>query len=131
MSLFRSSLFTLRIGEEDVSIGPSSIIASLLGVVDRAVDRQRATARSSLTSSTMREVSFSKARMALPMYCLQLMQNVDTEEQQRLRTSVDALGLVEMDEDLKSLNLGLLLMDIVGPAVLQAAVRDLGDRVHQ
>jgi hypothetical protein len=131
MALFRSSLFTLRIGDTDLDVGPSALLTSLLAVVDRAVDRRRATGRSKSVSTIMSNVAFDKAKLSLPAYCLQLMQNVPLEEQQRLRTSVDALGLVAMDDELKSLNLGLLLINIVGPTVLQAAVKDLGARIHQ
>jgi hypothetical protein len=130
MALFRSSLFTLRIGDEDVSIGPSVVLTSLLGVVDRAVDRRRATSRSKDVSRIMVKVSFTKARLALPVYCLQLMQNVPLDEQQKLRTAVDALGLMEMDDGLKSLNLGLLLMNTVGPTVLRTAVVNLGTKLE-
>jgi hypothetical protein len=41
MALFRSSLFNLKIGSEEVSIGPSALLASLLVVVDRGIDRRR------------------------------------------------------------------------------------------
>jgi hypothetical protein len=129
MALFRSSLFTLKVGDADVSIGPSALLTSLLSVVDRAVDRRRAAERSRSITKAMGGVSFAKAKISLPAYCLQLMQNVPLEEQQKLRTSVDGLGLTAMDDDLKALNLGLLLMNTVGPAVLEAAVRDLGARI--
>jgi hypothetical protein len=78
----------------------------------------------------MSTVCFLKAKISLPAYCLQLMQNVPLDEQQKLRTSVDALGLTAMEDELKSLNLGLLLMNMVGPAVLEAAVRDLGTKIE-
>jgi hypothetical protein len=130
MALFRSSLLTLKVGDEDVNIGPSALLTSLLAVVDRAVDRRRATQRSDAVSKAMHLVCFSKAKISLPAYSLQLMQNVPVEEQQKLRTAVDALGLSAMEDDLKSLNLGLLLMNTVGPAVLAAAVRDLGARIR-
>lgn len=129
MTLFRSSLFNLKVGDEDVGIGPSALLTSLLSVVDRSVDRRRATDRSRSVGRTMSTVSFLKAKISLPAYCLQLMQNVPLEEQQKLRTAVDALGLTAMDDDLKSLNLGLLIMNTVGPAVLEAAVRDLGLKI--
>jgi hypothetical protein len=129
MALFRSSLLTLRIGDSDLDVGPSALLTSLLAVVDRAVDRRRATGRSKSVSEIMSKVAFAKAKMSLPAYCLQLMQNVPLDEQQRLRTSVDALALVEMDDELRSLNLGLLLMNTVGPTVLKVAVRDLGARI--
>jgi hypothetical protein len=43
---------------------------------------------------------------------------------------VEALGLADMDDDLKALNLGLLLTNTVGPVVLTAAVRDLGSKIR-
>jgi hypothetical protein len=130
MTLFRSSLFNLRIGAEDVAIGPNAVLTSLLSVVDRAVDRRRAADRSKSIVGTMAGVSFGKAKIALPAYCLQLMQNVPLDEQQKLRTAVEALGLSDMDDELKSLNLGLLLTNTVGPVVLTAAVRDLGSKIR-
>jgi hypothetical protein len=130
MTRYRSSLFNLRIGEEDVAIGPNAVLTSLLSVVDRAVDRHRAADRSKSIVATMSGVSFTKAKIALPAYCLQLMQNVQLEEQQKLRAAVEALGLADMDDDLKALNLGLLLTNTVGPAVLTAAVRDLGTKIR-
>lgn len=130
MTLFRSSLFNLRIGADDVAIGPNAVLTSLLNVVDRAVDRRRAADRSKSIVAIMSEVSFGKAKIALPAYCLQLMQNVPREEQEKLRTAVEALGRADMDEDLKSLKLGLLLTNTVGPGVLTAAVRDLGRKIR-
>lgn len=131
MALFRSSLFNLKVGDEDVSIGPSALLTSLLSVVDRAVDRRRAAQRSRSISKVMNGVSFAKAKMSLSAYCIQLMQNLSLEDQQKLRTAVDALSLTDMDDDLKSLNLGLLLMNTVGPTVLEAAVRDLDARIKE
>lgn len=125
MALFRSSLFNLKIADSEVSIGPNALLTSLLSIVDRAVDRRRATDRSATVAATMKDVSFAKAKISLPAYCLQLMQNVPQEEQHQLRTSVDAIAIAEMADELRSLNLGLLLMNVVGPAVLSAGVRDL------
>lgn len=131
MALFRSSLFNLKVGDEDVSIGPSALLTSLLSVVDRAVDRRRATQRSRSISKVMNGVSFAKAKISLSAYCIQLMQNLSLEDQGKLRTAVDALSLTDQPDDLKSLNLGLLLMNTVGPGVLEAAVRDLGARLKE
>lgn len=131
MALFRSSLFNLKVGDEDVSIGPSALLTSLLSVVDRAVDRRRATQRSRSISKVMNGVSFAKAKISLSAYCIQLMQNLSLEDQGKLRTAVDGLSLTDQPDDLKSLNLGLLLMNTVGPGVLEAAVRDLGARIKE
>jgi len=129
VTVFRSSFLNLKVGDEDVGIGPSALLTSLLSVVDRSVDRHRAAQRSRLISTIMSGVSFKKASISLSAYCLQLMQNIPLDEQQKLRNAVDAVGLASMDEELKTLNLGLLLLNTVGPAVLTAAVRDLGDKI--
>jgi hypothetical protein len=129
-ALLRSSFLNLKIGNEDVGIGPSSLLTSLLAVVDRSVDRRRAAQRSRLIASVMNGVSFKKASLSLSAYCLQLMQNLPLDEQEKLRNLVAGLGLADMDEELKSFNLGLLLLNTVGPAVLSAAVRDLGARIR-
>jgi hypothetical protein len=128
-TVFRSSFLNLKVGDEDVGIGPSALLASLLSVVDRSVDRHRAAQRSRLISTIMKGVSFKKASLSLSAYCLQLMQNLPLDEQQKLRNAVDAVGLADMEEELKTLNLGLLLLNTVGAGVLTAAVRDLGDKI--
>src|SRR5262249_26169001 len=46
MAVFRSSLFTVRIGDADVGVGPSTLLTTLLGIADRSVDRRRAADRS-------------------------------------------------------------------------------------
>ncbi len=129
MTLFRSSLLNLKVGSENVSIGPSSVLTSLLAVVDRSVDRRRAAQRSRLIASLMDGVSYKKSGLALSMYCIQLMQNMPLDEQEKLRNSVEAVGLTRVDEEMKTLNLGLLLLNAVGPAVLSAAIHDLGDKI--
>lgn len=129
MALFRSSLFTLRMGDQDVSIGPSALLSSLLSVVDRGVDRRNAKRRSKTIGRIMHGVSFARAKVALPAYCLQLMQNVPDDEGRKLRTSIDALAITDMDDKLRSLNLGLLLINTVGPDVLETAVQQLGDDI--
>lgn len=42
MAFFRSSLFTIRVGDKDVPLGLGLILQVLLDVTDRAVDRGRA-----------------------------------------------------------------------------------------
>ena len=77
-----SGLVTVDAGDRN------AVLTSLLSVVDRAVDRHRAADRSKSIVATMSGVSFTKAKIAVPAYCLQLMQNVQLEEQQKLRAAV-------------------------------------------
>lgn len=129
IALFRSSLFLVRAGDTDVGVGPSSFLQILLSAADRAVDRKRANARAKAVAELMRGVSFEKAVTALPTYCLALMQSVAAEEQENLATDVRELSQAPMDDAVKVLNLGLRLMNLVGPTTLKEAVRSLGDTI--
>jgi hypothetical protein len=125
MAVFRSALFTVRVGDEDVAVGPSTLLSSLLAAADRGVDRMRAKSRSQEAKNIMAGVSFAKARLALPTLCLALLQNLSAEDQADLRTAVDALAGSEMTDGQQALNLGLLLMNVAGPDVVAAAVDTL------
>jgi hypothetical protein len=125
LALFRSSLFTVRIGDADVGVGPSTVLMTLLGIADRGVDRRRAGDRSRQVTKIMSEVSFSRARLALPAFCLALLQNVPPAEQHDLAIAVDALAASSMSDKQKGYALGLLLMNVAGPDVLSNAVSAL------
>jgi hypothetical protein len=130
MVFFRSSLLTMRIGDTDVPFGPGIFFQVLLFATDRECDRARAGPRSDLVNQIMKGVSFDQARDALPSYCFELMQNVPASEQQRFRQVVDALASSRMRDNVKVLNLGLMLMNVVGSRVLNAAVRALGVKIQ-
>lgn len=131
MAFFRSSLFTLRVGGQDVGVGPSSVLQIILDAADRAVDRRRARGRSGEVSEIMRDVSFEKASEALPAYCLALMQNLSPEDQAELGRQVKALQPSTMDDQMKALLLGLAILNFVGMDVLESAVRALGDKIKR
>lgn len=131
MAFFRSSLFSMKVGETDVAVGPAILFQVLLFATDRACDRKRAEPRSMLVNTIMRGVSFEAAREALPSFCFELMQNVPVSEQQQFRMVIDALtSSTKMSDSVKVLNLGLMLMNVVGGQVLAAAVRALGEKIQ-
>src|SRR5215471_4240067 len=127
MAFFRTSLFTLRVGESDVAIGPAAVLQVILNAADRACDRFRAGPRSSDVIGIMRGVSFERARIALPLHCFALMQNVSLVEQSSIVQAISGLsGTTGMADDVKAYNMGLLLMNVVGEDVLRQAVSALG-----
>ncbi|MCW2913021.1 MAG: hypothetical protein JWN52_1089 [Actinomycetia bacterium] len=130
MALFRSALFTVRIHDQDVAVGPSTLLTALLAAADRGVDRMVARNRSTEARRIMVHVSFEKAQLALPTLCLALLQNVSAGDQRDLRTAVDALAASSMTDRQRALNLGLLLMNVAGPDVVRAAVDALQDEIR-
>ena len=125
MALFRSSLFQVRVGDSDIGIGPSSILQTILGAADRAVDRSRARPRAVVVAEIMKGVSFEKAAVPLPTYCFALMQNLPPEDQQATAKEIATLVGSNMTEQVKVQILGLTLMNLVGEHVLRAAVDSL------
>jgi hypothetical protein len=131
MAFFRSSLFSMKVGETDVAVGPAIFFQVLLFATDRACDRERAEPRSTEVNRIMQGVSFDLARDALPSFCFELMQNIPASEQQQFRLVIDALASsTKMRDSIKVLNLGLMLMNAVGHQVLEAAVRALGEKIQ-
>ncbi|MEV0176465.1 hypothetical protein AB0I00_35810 [Streptomyces sp. NPDC050803] len=129
-TVLRSSLFTIRVSGQDVGIGPSSILSTLLSVADRGVDRARGRDRSRQVVQIMRGVSYEKARLALPSFCLALLQNSPQEEQQKLAVANESLAESEMSDAQKAYGLGLLLVNLVGLGLLREAVEAMGDEIR-
>lgn len=131
MTFFRSSLFTVRAGDQDVSIGPTGFLQIILSAADRAVDRRQARVRAKLVAPIMQGVSFDKAYAVLPMVSLGLMQNVSAEEQDRLAREVARIkGAEGVDDAQRAVNLGIVLLNVLGADALEAAVEILGDGIR-
>ena len=125
MAVFRSSFLTVRLGDTDVAVGPATLLNTLLGIADRSVDRRRAADRTATVTRIMAGISFERSRLALPTFVLALMQNVPPAEQHDLGVAVEALSVSQMSDTQKAYALGLLLMNIAGPAVVADAVAAL------
>lgn len=126
MAVLRSSLFTVRAGDQDVAVGPAGFLQIIMGAVDREVDRRRAQARAPLVHEIMSDIAFENAVRALPSFCFALMQNLDDDDQERFGEQLKRLQAdTAMSPDAKCLNLGLALMNVVGEEVLRAAVEQL------
>lgn len=125
VALFRSSIFKLKSPEGDLAVGPSLILDTLLAATDRGVDRKIAAPRGEKVSKLMDGVTFDRAKAALPAYCFALMQNVGPQEQKAFADQVNSLSATEMKDQVRALNLGLALINLVGEKVLERAVADL------
>lgn len=129
IAFFRTSLFTLRIGDKDVGVGPVSFLQVMLESLDRAVDRRRASGRAG-EAEIMTGLSFDKAVVSLATYCLALVQNLSKDEQQRVGESIKVLQASNMAEDAKLRILGVYLINAVGPDTLKVAIQSLGPAIR-
>lgn len=130
MAVLRSSLFTVKVGDQSVAAGPGGFLQILLDAADRAVDRQRGADRASVVTRIMVGVRFDRAQVALPTFCIALMQNLSSADQVELRRNCDALAASPMPDAAKALSLGLLLLNVAGEGVLQAAIDNLGENIR-
>ena len=131
MAILRAAVFTFRVGDVDVGVGPNLLLTIVLGTADRAVDRDRANRRNALVVEIMDGVDFDKAKKALPSYCLTLMQNVPEGEQRAVADEVKSLrNSSDLNKTVRTLNLGLALLNVVGEDVLRASVEALGDEIR-
>jgi hypothetical protein len=122
MALFRSSLFIVRVHDEDVGIGPSSLLKSLLSAADRGVDRARGAARAKEVEALLEGVSWERARTDLPALCLRLMQNSTLIEEDALAGAIRDIEAGDLDDDVRVLLVALELMNLAGVGVLRGAV---------
>ncbi|TGD93417.1 hypothetical protein [Methylobacterium nonmethylotrophicum] len=129
MTLFRSSLFRIKTADGELGIGPSFLLDTLLFASDRAIDRSVALPRGNTVKAIMKDVSFERAKVALPVYCFALMQNVPSQEQQDIGAQVKDLAAAGLPPEISAYNLGLLLMNAVGAGVLAQGVRDLSPHI--
>ncbi len=131
IALLRTSLFTVRAGDQDIGIGPNALLTSILAAADRQVDRTRAEARATTVGEIMQGVSYAKANVELPALCLALMQNVGPAEQEDVAEAVRKISDMKASDELKSIALGLALLNVVGDEVLKNAVGTLGTRIKR
>jgi hypothetical protein len=125
MVVLRSSLFIARVGDQDVGVGPSGVLTQFLDAADRAVDRSRAKARSNKAAELVKGLDFAKARAALPLYCLWLLQNPDRAAATALGNQVKQLDQEKIPDAIKTASLAIALMNLVGPDVLKSAIQTL------
>lgn len=124
MALLRSSLFTLRVGDRDVPIGPAAALKGILDVLDRAVDREQAVRRDQFLDALPAEwTPDTPSLRAVVTYSLGLMQNVTADEQKALGPQIDLLINDRGLSDRQRFRLACLqLLPLVGGDVLVRAI---------
>lgn len=133
--IMRSSF--LKLGHDSqVDLGLSSVMKKLLEIIDREVDRVRATKRSKEITNLFRGVPHKNTRHVFD-FCLNIMQNMSANEAAEIQKKVEELDSVigaddKSDQDLNGFQfaIGLALYNVVGIKVLESAVKDLKLNQH-
>lgn len=130
-AFFRTAIARTRVGDQDVGVGPSFVIETLLAVTDREVDRWRAEERARDVAPLMADIPVAFVTTALVPYSLSLLQNVSAQERQDIETKIKSIITKQMDEDIKPFIYGLMLVNIVGLDVLTKAKNSLTDLIQK
>jgi hypothetical protein len=126
MAFFRTSLFTARVGNADIAIGPAHLLQQVLASVDSYLDRNNARMRIDDSARIMAGVDFDVAKSDLPVVCFGAMEDLSDDERKAID---DAITRLDQDKtaraEAKTITLGQILHEAVGREVLSAAVEAL------
>jgi hypothetical protein len=129
----RSALFPIKQDGEEKAIGPAKILEAILHASDRGVDRIQAQVRAREVAALMKDTSFERAAVELPVIALALMQNLSEDEQRILEEQVAQLRSADQEDvsnEGKCLALGLLLVEYVGNDALKAAKEAVAEPIR-
>jgi hypothetical protein len=122
-AVFRSSIFTVAAGDQNIAIGPNAILSVILTAADRGVDRQQALSRFRQAHLVMKDISFDEHAEEIGRVALATMQNVTPSEAEAFDHSITALRdpdqAARLSDEAKAWMLGLSLLGIVGAEVLE------------
>jgi hypothetical protein len=132
MALLRSSLFVVRVGDKDVGVGPGLFLSGVVDVVDaavsREVDRGVVRMRGRLARLAMGSLSFERAAVELPAYCVALSSNImSAGEQSTLSDQVTNLRHSNVSDEQKVVMIGLLCINAFGETLVETVIEQFGD----
>jgi hypothetical protein len=120
-AIIRARVLTVRVNEQDVAIGPGVTVDQFLKALDREIDRRRALDRTATVRDVMEGVDFGLAAPYLTTLVLGSRQNLNAADQQRFKSSVEAIA--ESPEGThRSYALGFLILDYMGERYLRDAI---------
>jgi hypothetical protein len=115
MIIIRSKLLNIKIGSENVSLGPEQVVKVFFRFMETAIDRVRARSRIDFVKGLMRDIDFDMVQE----YSLSMLLAAPlTLDEKARKDCVD--GILELknnsikDKQLKSYHLGFLLLNQMG-----------------
>ncbi|KIG17987.1 hypothetical protein DB30_02202 [Enhygromyxa salina] len=123
--VLRARVFTARLGDEQVSIGPGYIVDQLLGIIDAQIDRRRALQRVSIVVGLMDGKEFDGSRIHASTMILGSRQNLSLQEQKDLANQIREVEVRKISDQEKAYALGFILLDFMGESFLKAVAEKL------
>jgi len=126
MFVMRSKLFNLKIGGQDVALGPEQLINVFFSFMEDAIDRVRAQSRIEFVRKLrLNEIDFDR----LDEYSVSMLmsaQALSMEEMAKCRESIERLRTAKYkDPSLRSFELGFLLLNRMGEDFVAKVFSDL------
>lgn len=130
MSLLRSSIFTIRSSSgNQKQVGAIEIVEALLKSVEREFDRHSSSINLQEVGKIMQNVNIRRYGKDLITTCLNVMQGLSPEEQERLGKDVSKLmNEVGISEEIRAINIGVVLARITGEKLLRYVVTTVNVR---
>jgi hypothetical protein len=122
MALFRSALFVIPVEGKDMSIGPATLLQSLLEACDRGVDRTRARRRAKAVKRALKNKDYARFGASIPPLSLGLVQNPSDADQKQMSEAVKAIQASGFEDQVKLYLIGLAVLSFGGSDVLTGSV---------
>lgn len=124
MLIMRSRLFAIKVGGEEVALGPEQVIKIYFRFMETAIDRKRAQSRITFVKAVMSNIAFDTVKnYALTM--LDAVQTLDLTRRQSIEQKINAIATeAPSDQEQKSYKLGFLLMDNLGEDIVHQLFTD-------
>jgi hypothetical protein len=123
--ILRSRVFTARLGDEQVSIGPGYVVDQLLQIIDAQIDRRRALQRVQLVVDAMDCKDFEKAKTFASTMITGSRQNLTLQEQKDLAAQIREVQDRRIGDQEKAYALGFILLDFMGEEFLDEITKRL------
>jgi hypothetical protein len=123
--ILRSRVFSARLGDEQVSIGPGYVVDQLLEIIDAQIDRRRALQRVQIVVDVMKGKDFDGSRIHSSTMITGSRQNLSLQDQKDLANQIREIGDRMIPDQEKSYALGFILLDFMGEEFLKAVAVNL------
>lgn len=123
--ILRSRVFTARLGDEQVSIGPGYVVDQLLSIIDAQIDRRRALQRVQIVVDLMKGKDFDGSRIHSSTMITGSRQNLSLQDQKDLANQIREVVDRKIPDQEKAYALGFILLDFMGEEFLKAVAVNL------